>query len=213
MMRTRVLAVHEVSLLSRAVHRAQDERPDHEGGPVTVTVARRVTPGREREFETWYDGIIGAASKHSGFLGAGILHPHTAGHDWHVVYRFADAASLHGWEASAERARWLEQVDDLIEEETGVQRVSGLETWFAMPGRTAPAPPRWKMFLVTLAAIVPLVLLMNVAVLPAISEWPLVARTLVFSGTLTGLMTWVVMPRMTRLFRQFLYGRRARGRR
>jgi len=172
-----------------------------------VTVARRVTPGREREFEDWYDGIIGAASRYSGFLGAGILRPHTTGEDWHVVYRFADAAALRAWERSAERARWLAQADDLIEE-TGVQRVSGLETWFAMPGRTAPAPPRWKMFLVTLAAIVPLVLLMNVAVLPVVDGWPLVGRTLVFSGTLTSLMTWVVMPRMTRLFRRFLYGRR-----
>ena len=65
------------------------------------------------------------------------------------------------------------------------------------------------MFLVTLAAIVPLVLLMNLTVLPLLSGWPLVARTLVFSGTLTGLMTWVVMPRVTRLFRRFLYGSRA----
>lgn len=190
------VAVREVSVLSR-----------NNEGPVTVTVARRVTPGREREFEDWYDGIIGAASRHSGFLGAGILRPHTAGQDWHVVYRFADAEALRAWEASDERARWLREADDLIEE-TGVQRVSGLETWFAMPGRTAPAPPRWKMFLVTLAAIVPLVLLMNVAVLPVISGWPLVGRTLVFSGTLTVLMTWVVMPRMTRVFRRFLYGRR-----
>ena len=55
-------------------------------------------------------------------------------------------------------------------------------------------------------AIVPLVLLMNLPVLPLLTGWPLVARTLVFSGTLTGLMTWVVMPRMTRLFRRFLYG-------
>ncbi len=199
-----------MSLLSRAVHRASAEEPETEGGPVTVTVARRVIPGREREFEDWYDGIIGAASRQPGFLGAGILRPHTAGHDWHVVYRFSDAEALRAWEASAERARWLHKADALIEEETGVQRVSGLETWFAMPGRTAPAPPRWKMFLVTLAAIVPLVLLMNVAVLPVISAWPLVARTLVFSGTLTGLMTWVVMPRMTRLFRRFLYARDGR---
>ena len=34
-----------------------------------------------------------------------------------------------------------------------MHRVSGLETWFALPGRTAPAPPRWKMFLVSAAAI------------------------------------------------------------
>lgn len=196
-----------VSLLSRAADRRPPDPP--EGiGPVTVTVARRVAPGREHEFEDWYDGIIGAASRHPGFLGAGILRPHRTGEDWHVVYRFADAEALRRWEASDERARWLREADDLIEETTGVQRVSGLETWFAMPGRTAPAPARWKMFLVTLAAIIPLVLLMNLAVLPLIGGWPLVARTLVFSGTLTGLMTWVVMPRMTRLFRRFLYGGR-----
>jgi len=174
--------------------------------PVTVTVARRVAVGREREFEQWYDGIIGAASRYPGFLGSGVLRPHTAGQDWHVVYRFADPESLQRWESSPERAEWLRRADDMVEE-TGVARVSGLETWFSLPGRTAPAPARWKMALVTLVAIVPLVLLMNLTVLPLLSGWPLVARTLVFSGTLTGLMTWVVMPRMTRLFRRFLYGR------
>ena len=143
-----------------------------------------------------------------GFLGSGILRPHTADQDWHVVYRFADPESLAGWESSDVRAEWLRKADDLVEE-TAVSRVSGLETWFELPGRTAPAPARWKMFLVTLAAIVPLVLLMNLTVLPLLSDWPLVARTLVFSGSFTGLMTWVVMPRVTRLFRRFLYGSRA----
>ena len=174
--------------------------------PVTVTVARRVAVGREREFEQWYDGIIGAACRFPGFLGSGVLRPHTTGQDWHVVYRFADPESLQRWESSPERAEWLRRADDMVEE-TGVARVSGLETWFSLPGRTAPAPARWKMALVTLVAIVPLVLLMNLTVLPLLSGWPLVARTLVFSGTLTALMTWVVMPRMTRLFRRFLYGR------
>jgi hypothetical protein len=49
---------------------------------------------------------------------------------------------------------------------------------------------------------------MNLTVQPLVSGWPLVARVLVFSGILTSLMTWVVMPRMTMLFRRFLYGRR-----
>lgn len=176
---------------------------------MTVTVARRVAPGRESEFEDWYEGIIGCASEFPGFLGAGILRPKEASGgdagDWHVVYRFADSPSLHRWERSDERGEWLRRADDFIEE-TGVSRVSGLETWFALPGRTAPAPPKWKMFVITLLAIVPLVLLMNIFVLPLLDAWWLVARTLVFSGLLTGLMTWVVMPRLTRLFRSFLYG-------
>ena len=192
-------------LMSHVRGTAPGDVPSNE--PVTVTVARRVAPGREREFEDWYDGIIGAACRFSGFLGAGVLRPNDAGQDWHVVYRFADAPSLDAWERSDVRAEWLRRADEFVEE-TGVRRVSGLETWFAMPGRTAPAPPRWKMALVTLAAIVPLVLLMNLLVLPLIAGFPLILRVLVFSGTLTGLMTWVVMPRMTRLFRRFLYGRR-----
>ena len=200
-----VVAVIEVSLVTRPVPPADSPSPT--GEPVTVTVARRVAPGREREFEDWYDGIIGAATRFPGFLGAGVLRPHSTGQDWHVVYRFADRAALERWEASPVRAAWLDRADDFVEE-TGVSRVSGLETWFAMPGRTAPAPARWKMALVTLLAIVPLVLLMNLTVTPLLSGWPLVGRTLVFSGTLTALMTWVVMPRMTRLFRRFLYGGR-----
>lgn len=173
--------------------------------PVTVTVARQVAPGHEPEFETWADGILRAASRCRGFLGGGLLRPPAAGQDWHIVYRFASVGDLMRWEASNERAEWLSRAEDLMDER-GVQRTTGLETWFELPGRTAPAPPRWKMATVTLLAIVPLVLLMNVLVLPHLGGFPLLARTLVFSGTLTTLMTWVVMPRMTRLFRRFLYG-------
>jgi len=194
-----------MSILSRVIDPLSASPAEPE--PVTVTVARRVAPGMEPEFETWYDGIIGCAARFPGFLGAGILRPNEAGQDWHVVYRFADEASLHRWEVSAERADWLHRAEAFAEE-IGVQRVSGLETWFSLPGRTAPAPPKWKMAAVTILAIIPLVLLMNVLVLPLLEGWPLLARTLVFSGTLTGLMTWVVMPRFTRLFRRFLYGRR-----
>jgi hypothetical protein len=175
------------------------------GEPVTVTVARRVAPGRDREFEKWLDGILGAAASFPGFLGGGALRPGRLGDDWHVVYRFASPAQLERWESSPQREQWLARGEALIDD-TAVQRVSGLETWFSLPGRTAPAPPRWKMALVTLVAIIPLVSLMNVFVLPQFTHWPVVARTVLFSGTLTGLMTWVVMPRLTRVFQRFLYG-------
>jgi antibiotic biosynthesis monooxygenase (ABM) superfamily enzyme len=192
-----------ITLSSQASDVSTPSHPE----PVTVTVARRVAPGRAEEFEDWVDGILGAASGFPGFLGGGALRPGRVEGEWHVVYRFASAADLDRWESSPVRTHWLDRAEDLMDE-TGVQRVSGLETWFSLPGRTAPAPPKWKMAAVTLLAIVPLVLLMNVLVLPLLRGWPLVGRTLVFSGTLTTLMTWVVMPRMTRIFRRFLYGRR-----
>lgn len=194
-----------MSLLNR-LPATRPEPREPEDQPVTVTVARRVAPGREREFEDWYDGIISCAARFPGFLGAGILRPTGVGQDWHVVYRFADAPSLARWEQSPEREEWLRKADFF--EQTGINRVSGLETWFAMPGRTAAAPPKWKMALVTLLAIVPLVVLMNAVLPPLIGGWPSLLQTVAFAAILTALMTWVVMPRMTRLFRRFLYGRR-----
>jgi hypothetical protein len=172
--------------------------------PVTVLVERRVAPGAEPQFEQWIDRLLRAASRFSGFLGGGVLRPHSAGQPWHVVYRFADDASQRRWEASAERARLLDDGDRIMSE-TGVRRVSGLEPWFALPGRTAAAPQKWKMALVTLLAVFPLALTINALLLPQLAGTPLVLRVLVFTGILTPTMTWVVMPALTRLLADWLY--------
>src|SRR5687768_12027723 len=84
--------------------------------PVTVTVARRVAPGRESDFEDWAAGLIRVAKRFPGFLGGGVLRPGAAGQDWHVVYRFASDAALQRWEASAERARELRRAEPWMDE-------------------------------------------------------------------------------------------------
>jgi antibiotic biosynthesis monooxygenase (ABM) superfamily enzyme len=81
--------------------------------------------------------------------------------------------------------------------------VSGLETWFALPGRTAPAPPKWKMFLVSVVAIYTLQLLVNLAVGPV--GMPPTLRIAVVAVAVTALMTWVVMPNAARLLQDWLY--------
>jgi antibiotic biosynthesis monooxygenase (ABM) superfamily enzyme len=170
--------------------------------PVTVTVARRVAPGREGDFEAWSEELTRAASRFPGFLGAGLLRPGHVGEPWHVVFRFASGDQLHAWEGSDERARLLAAGEDLVHT-TDQHRVSGLETWFALPGRTAPAPPRWKMFAVSVVAIYLLQFLLNVAVEPLQLPTPL--RLALVAVAVTALMTWVVMPRAARLLQGWLY--------
>ena len=51
------------------------ERPAAHREPVTVTIARRVAPGREAEFEAFSSALTRAATTHPGFLGAGMLRP------------------------------------------------------------------------------------------------------------------------------------------
>src|SRR6476659_2593896 len=146
--------------------------PGEADGPVTVLVARRVRPGKEVQFETWASELTRAASGFDGFLGAGLLRPGHVGELWHVVYRFASAGDLAKWEHSPTRSQLLahgEQVMSTSHE----HRVTGLETWFEVPGRTAPAPPKWKMFAVTATVFYLLNLPLSLVYGWALDGWPL----------------------------------------
>jgi antibiotic biosynthesis monooxygenase (ABM) superfamily enzyme len=121
-----------------------------------------------------------------------------------VVFRFASPKDLRDWESSPERATLLEAGEPLVHA-TDMHRVSGLETWFALPGRTAPAPPRWKMFLVSGASIYLLNVLLNSMYGGLIGGWPPVARIALISIPVTALMTWLVMPRAARALASWLY--------
>lgn len=176
-------------------------------GPVTVMVARRVHPGKEIEFEDWAEELTRAASEFPGFLGAGLLRPGHVGDDWHVVYRFDAPTSLADWENSPTRTKLLANGEQVMST-ANVHRVSGLETWFELPGRTAPAPPRWKMFVVSAAVIFVLQLCLSVVLPPASTGVWLIPRIAVIVIGTTALMTWLVQPRIARLLEGWLYGPR-----
>ncbi|MGS0686357.1 hypothetical protein ACVBEQ_14615 [Nakamurella sp. GG22] len=172
--------------------------------PVTVTVARRVAAGREVDFENWSDELTLAAAQFSGFLGAGRLRPSRLGEPWHVVFRFDSPGNLRAWEESAERAALLTRGEHLVEA-TDMHRVSGLETWFTLPGRTAPAPPKWKMFLVSATVFYLLNVTLSLLYGWALVDVPLPVRILLVSVPVTGIATWLVMPRVARWLRSWLY--------
>ncbi len=182
----------------------RDRDPAPEPDPVTVTIARRVAVGREDDFAGWSDELTALATRFPGFLGAGMLRPSRLGDPWHVVFRFDSADHLHGWENSAERAAWLEEGEHLVES-TDMHRVSGLETWFSLPGRTAPSPPKWKMFLVSGVAIYLSNLVLTFTYGWWIAGWPTLLRIGLITFPVTAIVTWLVMPRAARLFARWLY--------
>jgi uncharacterized protein len=61
------------------------------------------------------------------------------------------------------------------------------------------------MAIVTWVTIFPLITLVLVASAPLIGSLPLVVRLAVTTGVTVPLMTWVVMPRVTRLLGRWLY--------
>lgn len=178
--------------------------------PVTVTIARTVAAGRAAEFEEWSNKLTAAASSFPGFLGAGMLRPSHLGDPWHVVFRFDDAVHLRDWEVSSDRAAVLAKGEHLVES-TDMHRVSGLETWFELPGRTAPAPPKWKMFLTSGTVFFLLNVTLSLIYGWAVKSWPLPLRVVVVSYPVTAIATWLVMPRVARLLQGWLFGAQRRS--
>jgi antibiotic biosynthesis monooxygenase (ABM) superfamily enzyme len=182
-----------------------DARPAADD-PVTVLYSRRVKPGREADFEAWARGIVAAARQFPGHLGASVLDA-PGSREYHILFTFADRRSLRAWLDSDERRRWLVRVGELLEADRGLQQLTGLETWFKLPGSNVPTmtpPPRWKMWLVSLVAVYPLVLAFQVLVVPRMARLPLPLRALVFPLVLLTLMTFVVMPMVTQTLRRWL---------
>lgn len=193
---------------------AEPDAAEGAEGQVTIVVARRVKPGREQDYEAWLEGIRAAAQAYPGYLGTSVVRPAVATqHEYVSVFRFASVATLRRWEASEDRHRWMSRLSDLVESDVGVRKVEGVELWMTSDG-TAPASPpsRFRMALLLIAVVYAFIL-----VLSPLARWlmPDVWLELRLFVTLTVeifLMTYVVMPRLTRWLRPWLYpGARTHG--
>jgi antibiotic biosynthesis monooxygenase (ABM) superfamily enzyme len=172
--------------------------------PVTVTTAHRVTRGRENDFRAWATGLLRDAADSEDYLGGGILSPGDNGGDWHIVYRWSSENAARRWEVSAIHAEWMAQAVRFTSP-AGTRLTSGVRAWFDLPSRVVTPPPKWKSALVTLTAVFPAVLLFNVTLIPFLSGLSVIVRTLVLCVGVTVVVTWVMMPRLMPLFRNWLH--------
>jgi antibiotic biosynthesis monooxygenase (ABM) superfamily enzyme len=183
-------------------HGTHDRAVD--GEPATVVYARRVKPGREGEYEALAREMVEESKSFAGHLAATMLHEEGSP-TYTILYSFLDRPSLRAWLESPERQRLLGRANRLSDEHVRVPPLTGLESWFTLPHRaTIKPPPRWKMWLVSLLAIYPLVVAFQATVVPTIRTWPLLVRSAILPLTLLTLMTFVVMPVVTRVVQPWL---------
>lgn len=176
----------------------------------TGVITHHVHAGRESDYELWLDEIVPVCRSFEGHLDLQVIRP-IAGltMTYTVVIRFDTHDHLRLWLSSPERRRLIEKVRPLLAKDDKYTVQSGLEFWFTPPGTDVKAPVRWKQTLIAWSAIYPLVL-----VLPLGIAWILrrcgaphnrFLLMLLVSGSITFLMTYVVMPRYTKLVRNWIY--------
>ena len=184
-----------------------DVQPD----PITVVVAQRVKPGCEAEYETWISHIIEVSSTYPGHLGANVIRPQPGVRpEYVVVFRFDRYEHLKGWMTSRDREYWVEQAKPLVAADPQVQEISGIEAWFSLPGQLLKTPPRYKTALLTFAAVYVLINVLTRVLAPVLSRVPAWVASLMICSIMVLLLTYVVMPRISRLFSKWLYGGRDR---
>jgi uncharacterized protein len=188
---------------------------DQDEGPITLTITRRAKAGKTEEFERWLDGIIHEAMKFEGHMGVNVIRPSNMSNpEYLIILRFDNFENLAKWEKSEIRKIWIEKGEDLIEGKTKMEKQIGLEFWFTPSSSSGSTeleqqqPPRYKMAIVVIGIIFVLVSTLLPQVQQATAGLPVLLSTLVGVAIMVLLMTYVIMPSVTRLLRPWLLKKR-----
>lgn len=177
---------------------------ESEPGPVTAIVTRDVIAGREDAYEEWARRAVDASARYRATGHTFLISDPAAPTRRVMIAHFPDVDAVRAWDASPERDRLVKEAEEFSS--LHLQRATGLETWFELPGKQPIVPPpRWKQLLATLVGAYPVVVLIVAFALPRLASWPLLLRSLVLPVVLLSVMTYVVMPVVTKALRGWLY--------
>lgn len=195
---------------------------DQQDGPITVIVTRTAKKGRIKEFEDWMDGIVHESLKFEGHLGVDVIRPiEQSNPEYVIIFRFNTLDNLLKWERSQARKKWLEKSKDVVEGEDKVQKLTGLEFWFTphsahrtegkpnnneeARGQSVNLPPRYKMAIVTAGIVFALLNTLIPQIEQLTAPLPLLLSSLLGAIIMVFLMTYLIMPSVTRLLKPWLY--------
>jgi uncharacterized protein len=180
---------------------------DSEKQIVTAVICHLVKPGREQAYEQWLHDISVVAQQFAGHAGVSFVRPIDLSHpEYTIILKFDCYQHLKAWMDSPIRQRWIDKVKPLVQSDQTVQVLTGLETWFTLPGRLVQQPPkRYKMAILTALAVFAVVQVLGLLAAFALTSLHPLLRSFLLTVATVFVLTYVVMPRVTRLFYSWLY--------
>lgn len=171
--------------------------------PIHIAITRRVRPGCEAGFQAALREFFQTSFAHGGVLGASMLTPPPGSdsREFGILRTFANGKERDAFYESPMFKAWEERARTLTEGEPEYRQLHGLEAWFRSPHSP---PPRWKMATVTLLGVYPVSLLIGIGLSATLKKLPLALNLLVVSAIIVSMLTWVVMPFVTRLLHGWL---------
>jgi antibiotic biosynthesis monooxygenase (ABM) superfamily enzyme len=180
------------------VHIVQDEAEGKKPAPASVVISTRVKAGKETEYRAWERKIASVQTKFPGLQGYR-FEPPVPGvqEDFVAILRFDSEANLKGWMESAERKALVEEAAPLTEEFHARLARSGFEQWFRDDSGKPIGAAVWKMDMIVLLLLYPIVFLWGFFVGTPLLErvWHLPFAVNLFIGNIFSVsLTGVLVP-------------------
>lgn len=170
---------------------------------VTAVSSFRVRPGVGHEFEVLQHRLDAAAAVSPGFLGVERYDPVPGVQDETVVvFAFDSRDHLDDWLESPVRLELLAAANEYVEGDRKLNVVSGFGGWFSYGG---PVAKKWKQAAVVLMALYPMTYTLSLISRWLIPDVPWQMSLLLSNVIVTALLTWVIMPPLTRWFERWLH--------
>jgi hypothetical protein len=173
--------------------------------PIHLAITRKVKPGREGAFERELLVFGQRSLIEPGARGVHFIYPTpgSGSQEYGILRTFANLEDREAFYRSALYREWLATVESLVEGEPGYRELHGLEAWFR--GSQTPDPPRWKMALLTWAAVWPVSMAVPALLAPVLGS---TLPNVIFAGLVAlGIvlaLTWAAMPALVKLARPWL---------
>lgn len=170
---------------------------------VTAVMSQRVRPDAWDEFRRAHAQITLVMRDFDGFLSCELAEPVPGIQDDHVVvFAFDSRRNLDRWLESDERQKVLALIEPLIEGDRTLNVVGGFAGWFRMD--SSREPRRWKQAVVVLIALYPTTLLLGYLQRTFTPDAPWIPALFVSNVVGIAILTWILMPFVTRLLSRWL---------
>lgn len=190
-------------LLDGPVREQRLVQTDPGPGAVTAVMSQRVRPEAYDDFRRAHAEITAAMRRFEGFLRSELAEPVPGVQEEHVVmFAFASRDDLDRWLDSEERREVLTRIEPLIEGERTLNVVGGFAGWFPLDG--VGGPSRWKQAVAVLVALFPTTLLLGFLQRTIAPDVPWVPALFVSNVVGVALLTWLLMPLVTRWLSRWL---------
>ncbi|MEO1396416.1 MAG: hypothetical protein AAFV90_26280 [Cyanobacteria bacterium J06634_5] len=175
----------------------------------SLVIEHTVAAGDGLAFRWWHSKLTRRAKRFKGYIRTDLCAPvkgNRAGQPlkWYSIVHFDSTERLNQWMKSRDRETLIKSGQKTFSSYQFISFATGLEGWFSSKTGTEQVglgPPAWKQNAAVILALYPTVMLQSAlfAALGFTQSWPVPNAMIVNNIITSSLLTWAVMPLVTRL--------------